>query len=77
MDAEGQPYVFAARRGFYFREPLAAGRARPSPPGPGASEMTPTPRGWPWMLLVLLALLLGIVIGVLLAHADAVTVWPM
>ncbi len=73
VDTEGRPYVFGGRRGLYFREPLAAGRARSISPRPGTNEMTPTPRARPWMLLVLLALLLGFVIGVLLAHAGAVT----
>ncbi len=76
VDAGGRPYVFGGRRGLYFRQPLGAGRARSTSPKPGANEMAPTPRARPWMLLVVLALLLGIVIGVLLAHADAPTGWP-
>jgi hypothetical protein len=75
VDAAGKPYAAGGRHGIYFRERL--GESHPQEP---AGEMGPTgegqasnPRGPRWWVLLLLALVIGIVVGVVLARAGEQT----
>jgi hypothetical protein len=72
VDATGKPYAAGGRYGFYFRKRLGPYRGDH---GPDASHAAPAPaapqREPRWWLLVVLALLLGLVAGVLLARAEA------
>jgi hypothetical protein len=72
VDAAGRPYAAGGRYGLYFRERLGAASERTT-----GSEMTPGDtgqhsdrRGRPWWVLVLLALAIGIVLGVVMARAE-------
>jgi hypothetical protein len=87
VDATGKPYVAGGRYGLYFRQRLGPGRvpqiaseSQPSPAAPPTGEIrpsgetsAPSPRGRPWWVLVLLALLIGIILGVVLARAGEPT----
>ena len=81
VDATGKPYAAGGRYGLYFRERLGARRrgqpapevaaGEPRPPaelGPVASQSERRGPRWGW--LVVLALLVGLLLGVLLAHAG-------
>jgi hypothetical protein len=75
VDATGKPYAAGGRYGLYFRQRLG-----PTRPGQGVGEIgssgedqTPYPSGRRWWLLVVLALLIGIILGVVLAHAGEPT----
>jgi len=72
VDATGQPYAAGGRYGLYFRQRLGATPADrvAGATAPNGQDATPAPRGGRWWLLVLLALAIGVVIGVLLAHAG-------
>jgi hypothetical protein len=72
VDATGRPYAAGGRYGLYFRE-----RFGPSRTGQPAGELgangkgqTPDPRGRRWWVLVVLALVIGIILGVVFAHAG-------
>ncbi len=68
VDAAGKPYAAGGRYGLYFRQRLGGrGRAAeaPVPPMPAPSSAEPQPRRW-W-LLVVLALLVGLIVGAWLA----------
>ena len=75
VDATGKPYAAGGRYGFYFRERL--GESRPPEPagemGSSGEGEASKPRGPRWWVLVLLALLIGIIAGVVLARAGEQT----
>ena len=75
VDATGKPYAAGGRYGFYFRERL--GESRPQEPagemGPSGEGEASNSRGPRWWVLVLLALVIGIVVGVMLAGAGEQT----
>jgi hypothetical protein len=77
VDATGKPYAAGGRYGLYFRERLGPGRADRGDQGPDASDAAPAPTGPPrgsrWWLVVGLAVLIGLVVGVLLAPAGEPT----
>lgn len=75
VDATGKPYAAGGRYGLYFRERLGASRTSRA-----AGEIAPNgdgepshPRGRRWWVLVVLALVIGIILGVVLAHAGEPT----
>lgn len=75
VDATGKPYAAGGRYGLYFRERLGAshtgqvaGEIEPSSEG-----QIPAPRGRRWWMLVVLVLLIGIILGVVLARAGEPT----
>src|SRR4030095_9763883 len=75
VDATAKPYAAGGRHGVYFRESLGA-----SHPREPAGEMGPTGeggasnrRGPRWWVLVLLALVIGIIVGVVFARAGEQT----
>ena len=74
VDTTSKPYAAGGRGGLYFRERLGPGRARPSDQGPAPGDAAPEtaapPRARRWWLIVALALLIGLVLGVLLARAG-------
>jgi hypothetical protein len=75
LDATGKPYAAGGRYGFYVRQRLAPGQASQAtgavgPPGAGR---TPHPRARRWWVLVILALVVGIIVGVVLARAGETT----
>ena len=85
VDAAGKPYAAGGRYGLYFRERLGPGGVHPSGQGPEevgaaapvehvaiATSSAPTapPRPRRWWLIIALALLMGLVLGVLLARAG-------
>src|SRR6266498_1988841 len=74
-DATGKPYAAGGRYGLYFRERLGASRTGQTAPELGASgqDQTPHPRGRRWWVLIVLALLIGIILGVVLARAGEPT----
>ncbi len=72
VDATGKPYAAGGRYGLYFRERLG-----PSQASPAASEIRPIgegqpspPRGRRWWVLVVLALVISIILGVVVARAG-------
>ena len=75
VDATGKPYAAGGRYGVYFRERL--GESRPPEPagemGSSGEGEASKPRGPRWWVLVLLALLIGIIAGVVLARAGEQT----
>ena len=75
VDATGKPYAAGGRYGLYFRERLGASRTSQTAPELGASgqDQTPHPRGRRWWVLIVLALLIGIILGVVLARAGEPT----
>ena len=75
VDATGKPYAAGGRYGLYFRERLGARRThQPAGEiGPSGEGQTSYPRGRRWWVLVLLALVIGIILGVVLAHAGEAT----
>lgn len=72
VDATGKPYVAGGRYGLYFRQRLGAGQANRAPDevGMGGDVQTPDRRPRAWWALVVLALLVGIILGVVLARAG-------
>jgi Protein of unknown function (DUF4236) len=72
VDATGKPYAAGGRYGLYFRERLGASRTSQAPGeiGPSGEGQTSHPRGRRWWVLVVLALMIGIILGVALAHAG-------
>jgi hypothetical protein len=70
VDAAGKPYAAGGRYGIYFRERLGASRAARNVFEPVEQGAPPDSRGRRWWGLVVLALLLGIVLGVVLARAG-------
>ena len=72
VDATGKPYAAGGRYGIYFRESLGA--SRPQEPagelGPAGEGEASSPRGPRWWVLVLVALVIGIIVGVVLARAG-------
>ena len=75
VDAAGKPYAAGGRYGLYFRQRLGAGQASQAPGevGMGGEGQTPDWRPRAWWVLVVLALLVGIILGVVLAHAGEAT----
>ncbi len=75
VDATGKPYAAGGRYGLYFRERL--GKSRTSEPagelGASSQGQRPYPRRRNWWVLVLLALVIGIILGVVLARAGEPT----
>ncbi len=75
VDATGKPYAAGGRYGLYFRESL--GKSHPQEPagelGPSGEGEASNPRGPRWWVLVLLALVIGIIVGVVLARAGEQT----
>ena len=75
VDATGKPYAAGGRYGLYFRERLGA--SRPQEPaaeiGPSGESEASYPRGLRWWVLVVLALVIGILLGVVLARAGEQT----
>lgn len=75
LDATGKPYAAGGRYGFYVRQRLGPGQASQAtgavgPPGAG---QTPHPRARRWWVRVMLALVVGIIVGVVLARAGEAT----
>ena len=78
VDAPGKPYAAGGRYGLYFRQALGASRASPTP-----DPVAPSDQGQPpastssasrlWWVLVVLALVLGIILGAVLARAEEAT----
>jgi hypothetical protein len=72
VDASGKPYAAGGRYGLYFRESL--GTSHPQEPagemGPAGEGEASNPHGPRWWVLVLLALVIGIIVGVVLARAG-------
>ncbi|MGH2657912.1 MAG: DUF4236 domain-containing protein [Actinomycetota bacterium] len=75
VDATGKPYAAGGRYGLYFRQPLGASQASRA-----AGEIGPSGEGQPparsprlWWVLVVLALVVGIIVGVVLARAGEAT----
>ena len=75
VDATGRPYAAGGRYGLYFRERLGASRTSQATDVGGASDQrqAQAPRGQRWWLLVVLALAIGILVGVVLARAGEPT----
>jgi hypothetical protein len=75
VDAAGKPYAAGGRYGLYFRERLGSRRASQpvSELPPSGQDQTPASRGAGWWVLVLLALLIGIILGAVLAHGCETT----
>ena len=75
VDATGKPYAAGGRHGLYFRQRLGPSRTSQAMGEIGSSGegQTPDPSGWRWWGLVVLALLIGIILGVVLAHAGEPT----
>jgi hypothetical protein len=72
VDATGKPYAAGGRYGLYFRERLGASRTSQAAGeiGPSGEGPTLAPRGRRWWVLVVLALVIGIILWVVLAHAG-------
>jgi hypothetical protein len=70
VDATGKPYAAGGRYGLYFRERLGASRTSQAPGEIGPSGEGGKPRRRRWWVLVVLALVIGIILGVVLAHAG-------
>jgi len=72
VDATGKPYAAGGRHGIYFRESL--GTSQPQEPagemGPAGEGEASSPHGPRWWVIVLLALAIGIIVGVVLARAG-------
>jgi len=74
VDAAGKAYAAGGRYGLYFRERLGASRAQPAGEmGPRGEGEASEPRGRPWWVIVVLALAIGIILGVVLARAGEQT----
>ena len=75
VDATGKPYAAGGRYGLYFRQRLGASpTSQPAgETGTSGQEPTPAPRARRWWVLVLLALVIGIMLGVMLARAGEPT----
>ena len=75
VDATGKPYAAGGRYGLYFRESL--GESHPQEPagemGSSGEGEASNPHGPRWWVLVLLALVIGIIVGVVLARAGEQT----
>jgi len=72
VDATDKPYAAGGRYGLYFRERIGSPRRAAGPEVGGQGE-APSPRGRRWWVVIVLALLVGLVLGVLLAHASEPT----
>jgi hypothetical protein len=75
VDATGKPYAAGGRYGLYFRQRLGPSQTSQAAGaiGPSSEGQPPRPSGRRWWVLVVLALLIGIVLGVMLAHAGEPT----
>jgi hypothetical protein len=75
VDATGKPYAAGGRYGLYFRQRLGPSRTAQAVGEIGSSRQGETahPSGRRWWVLVILALLIGIILGVVLAHAGEPT----
>ncbi|MGH2657968.1 MAG: DUF4236 domain-containing protein [Actinomycetota bacterium] len=75
VDATGKPYAAGGRYGLYFRQPLKASQASQATGevGMGGDRQSPDRRCRLWWVLVVLALLVGIILGVVLARAGEAT----
>ena len=75
VDATGKPYAAGGRYGLYFRERLGATRTSQAVGeiGPSSEGQTSYPRGRRWWVLVVLALVIGVLLGVVLARAGEPT----
>jgi len=75
VDSTGKPYAAGGRYGLYFRERLGASRTSHAAGeiGPSGEGQASYPRGRRWWVLVVLALLIGIFLGVVPARAGEPT----